>query len=124
MRSIRWRLTAGYVTALLTTILAFGATLYIDRRQTSLRELDQRLALEADLSLRYLSESYRVLGPLVTSDSALATGIAPFFESIRDYLILAGREGRVLLTSDLAAGLNFSSLERLRQVLNQKPLQR
>ena len=35
--------------------------------QSSLRELDQRLLLEADLAERWLSESYNVLGRIVTT---------------------------------------------------------
>lgn len=126
MWSIRWRLTAGYVVALVATILAFGTTLYVDRRQSSLRELDQRLSLEADLSIKYLSNSYRVLGPLVTVDSlpALVTGIASYFENIQDFLVLVDREGRVLFTSDKAAGLSYASGQKLRQEVNAKPLER
>ena len=120
MRSIRWRLTFGYAIALLVTLVAFGATLYIVQERASLRSFDQRLQqrlqLEAELSARYLDESHRVLGRLVTRIDTISTlepSIAPYFESIQDYLVLVDRAGRVLLTSDIASGLPIASYERL-----------
>ena len=77
MRSIRWRLTFAYALALLATMIAFGATLYIARQQTSARAADQRLhqriMLEAELSVGYLERSHRVLGRLVTIQDTLPT---------------------------------------------------
>ena len=78
MRSIRWRLTFAYAIALLATMVAFGAILYYARQQTGVRSLDQRLLLEAELSVRYLERSHGVLGQLVqpgdppTLDPAIA----------------------------------------------------
>ena len=46
MATIRLRLTFWYTVALAVTVLAFGTALYIERRQASVRELDQRLTLE------------------------------------------------------------------------------
>ena len=43
MRSIRWRLTFAYALALLVTMVAFGATIYFARQQTSARNFDQRM---------------------------------------------------------------------------------
>ena len=67
MTTIRRRLTFWYTVALGVTVLAFGTLLYLERRSSSLRELDQRLLLEADLAERWLSESYNVLGRIVTT---------------------------------------------------------
>jgi signal transduction histidine kinase len=118
--SIRWRLTFGYAIALLVTLVAFGATLYVVQERASLRSFDQRLQqrlqLEAELSARYLDESHRVLGRLVTQIDTISTlepSIAPYFESIQDYLVLVDRTGRVLLTSDIASDLPIASYERL-----------
>lgn len=57
MRTIRGRLTFWYTVALTATVLVFGTALYLERRQSSVRELDQRLALEADFARRWLNES-------------------------------------------------------------------
>ncbi|NOT07082.1 MAG: HAMP domain-containing protein [Gemmatimonadales bacterium] len=127
MRSIRWRLTFAYALALLTSMVAFGASLYFARHETSLRSFDQRLQqrlqLEAELSARYLGESYRVLGRIVARDStpALEPTIAAFFESFRDYLVIADSGGRVLFASDSASSLPIASFERLRAPLRSSP---
>ena len=118
MLSIRRRLTFGYFAALAATIAAFGLVLYWGRRQTSLREIDDRLALEGDLSLSYLNRSYQVLGRLLIQtnrDTTVSTDIASYLEGVRDYLLLVARDGRVVYSSDRAAALSFSSFQRLRQ---------
>jgi len=120
VRSIRWRLTFGFALSLILTMVAFGATLYFVQHQASLRNSDQRLQqrlqLEAELSGRYLDESHRVLGPVVTRLDTIPTlepTIASYFESIQDYLVLVDHSGRVLLTSDTASALPIRSYERL-----------
>ena len=127
MRSIRWRLTFGYALALIVTLLAFGTTLYYTQREAALKSFDlrlqQRLLVEAELSARYLVESYQVLGRLVTLDSppTLDPSIASRLESIQDYVVLVDREGRVLFTSDPASALPIASYERLRAPLVPPP---
>ena len=127
MRSIRWRLTLGYALALVATLVAFGGALYVSRARTSLRtyeqDLERRLQVEAEFYVHYLDESHRVLGRLVTRDTApaLEPSIASFFESIRDYLVLTDRNGRVLFTSDTASALPIASYQRLRAPLQPLP---
>jgi signal transduction histidine kinase len=114
--TIRRRLTFWYTVALGVTILAFGTLLYLERRQSSLRELDQRLGLEADLANRWLSESYNVLGRIVTTAGArpaLDPGISAYLEAVRDYLIVTDTLRNVLALSEAARGLNADALERL-----------
>ncbi|HLB55146.1 MAG TPA: ATP-binding protein, partial [Gemmatimonadales bacterium] len=118
MRSIRWRLTLGYAVALAVTMTTFGALLYFSWERTSLRTFDvrlqQRIQVEAELSVRYLEGSHQVLGRLVTRDSqpVLEPSIASYFESIRDYFAVVDQEGQVLFSSDSAAALPVSSFER------------
>ena len=120
MRSIRWRLTLGYAVALVVTMTAFGTMLYFSWQRSSLKSFDlrlqQRLQLEADLSARYLEESYRVLGRIVTQDPAdprpvLAPSIASYFEAVQDYLAVVDSAGRVLFASDSAAALPADQFE-------------
>ena len=97
MSTIRRRLTYWYTVALGVTVLAFGTLLYLERRQSAVRELDQRLLLEADLADRWLTESYSVLGRIVTTDDvrpALDPGISAYLEAVRDYLIVADTGGQ------------------------------
>ena len=63
MATIRRRLTFWYTVALAVTVLAFGTALYIERRQASVRELDQRLTLEADLAQRLARPVVQGAGP-------------------------------------------------------------
>lgn len=122
MRSIRWRLTFAYAVALAVTLTAFGTTLYITRQQTGLRSLQDRLHLEAELSAQYLTNSYGVLGRIVTDDPPrIEASIAPYFESIRDFFILADSAGRALYLSDSVSILPFASIERLRALLYPPP---
>jgi signal transduction histidine kinase len=116
MTTIRRRLTLWYTVALAVTVLAFGTALYVERRQASTRELDQRLTLEADLAHRWLTESYKVLGRIVTvsgSNPSLDPGISAYLESVRDYLVVADTGGQVLALSEVTRTLSADALERL-----------
>ena len=121
MTTIRRRLTFWYTVALGLTVVAFGTLLYLERRQSSLRELDRRLLLEADLADRWLSESYNVLGRIVTTAGtrpALDPGISAYLEAVRDYLVVADTTGQILALSDDARGLRAGDLQRLTLVLD------
>ncbi len=122
MTTIRRRLTFWYTVALALTILAFGTLLYLERRQSSLRELDHRLLLEADLADRWLSESFTVLGRIVTTTAggrpALDPGISAYLEALGDYLIVADTTGQILALSDPARELRAADLQRLTSVLD------
>jgi signal transduction histidine kinase len=107
--------------ALGVTLVAFGTLLYLERRQSSIRELDQRLGLEAELANRWLSESYNVLGRIVTAaglNPALDPGISAYLEAVRDYLVVADTGGRILALSEAARSLPAADLERLRAPLD------
>jgi signal transduction histidine kinase len=121
MTTIRRRLTFWYTVALGSTVLLFGTLLYLERRSSSLRELDQRLLLEADLADRWLAESYNVLGRIVTSEgsrAALDPGISAYLEAVRDYLVVADTAGRILALSDAARTLRADHLQRLTRTLD------
>ena len=116
MTTIRRRLTVWYTVALGVTVVAFGTLLYLERRASSVRELDQRLSLEADLADRWLSESYNVLGRIVTTAGgrpALDPGISAYLEAVRDYLIVADTIGQVLALSDVTRELDAGDLQAL-----------
>ncbi|HEU5170388.1 MAG TPA: ATP-binding protein [Gemmatimonadales bacterium] len=119
MSTIRRRLAVWYTVALGVTLLAFGAALYYERRQSALAELDQRLALEADLAQRWLVESYRVLGQLVpeSGSPALDPGISAYLEAFRDYLVVADTAGNVIGLSGPTRPLSAGDFERLAAAL-------
>jgi two-component system OmpR family sensor kinase len=127
MPTIRRRLTLWYTVALAVTVLAFGSALYLERSQASVRELDQRLSLESDLAHRWLSQSYKVLGRIVTTanlNPTLDPAISAYLEAARDYLIVADSSGKVLALSDVARTLSAAALERLTAPLDTLPLTR
>ena len=116
MQTIRQRLTFWYTVALGVTVAAFGTLLYLERRESSLRELDQRLGLEADLANRWLSESYNVLGRIVTtagSSPSLDPGITAYLEAVRDYVVVVDTTGGVLALSEASRALNADALQLL-----------
>jgi heavy metal sensor kinase len=96
MQSIRQRLTIGYIVALALTVTAFGVVLYLDRRQSNLRELDARLEVEADLTLRVLRDLSRSFGRLRPT----VQYVQDYFQSFRHYLLLVGTDGSTILTID------------------------
>lgn len=115
MKTIRRRLAFWYTVALGITVVAFGGALYLERGQSSLRELDRRLGLESDLANRWLVESYRVLGRLVsgTTSSSLDPGISAYLEAFRDYLILADTAHNLVALSGITRTLSAAQLEAL-----------
>jgi signal transduction histidine kinase len=121
MTTIRRRLTVWYTVALGVTVVTFGTLLYLERRQSSIRELDQRLGLEADLANHWLTESYKVLGRIVAAgdnNTSLDPGISAYLEAVRDYLVVADTNGRVLALSEAARELNADALQRLSEPLD------
>jgi len=127
MTTIRRRLTLWYTVALAVTVLAFGTALYLERRQSGIKELDHRISLEADLAHRWLGESHKVLGRIVTSsgaNAALDPGISAYLESVRDYLIVADTTGQVLALSEVTRALPADALERLAAPLARPDLRR
>jgi two-component system OmpR family sensor kinase len=116
VHTIRQRLTFWYTVALAVTLGVFGTLLYLERRQSALRELDRRLGLEVDLANRWLSESYNVLGRIVTtagSRPSLDPGISAYLEAVRDYVVVADTSGNVLALSEASRALNADALQRL-----------
>jgi len=123
MATIRRRLALWYTVALGITLIAFGGALYLERGQSSLRELDRRLSLEADLANRWLVESYRVLGSLVSGPASpsLDPGISAYLEAFRDYLILADTGHKVVALSGITRTLSAADLEALSAPLRALP---
>ncbi|HKH82330.1 MAG TPA: histidine kinase dimerization/phospho-acceptor domain-containing protein, partial [Gemmatimonadales bacterium] len=120
MTTIRRRLTLWYTVALAVTVLAFGTALYLERRQSGIKELDQRISLEAELAHRWLTESYKILGRITTStgpNASLDPGISAYLESVRDYLIVADSVGQVLALSEVTRPLPADAVEQLARQL-------
>jgi two-component system OmpR family sensor kinase len=131
MTTLRGRLTAWFTGALLLALATFGGSLYVELQKPSEIELDERLALEASLAVRWLEDSHRVLGRLVRSgasvaglgdslpgvdlgqSSALSPSIGAYFEAFRDYVMVVDGRGNILFLSESARGLGFLAIDRL-----------
>ncbi len=114
MRSIRQRLTIGYVVALSVTLATFGTALYLDRRQANLRELDARLEGEAELTLQVMRDFTRTMGRL----PPVMASIQPFFLKFRHYLLLVGVDGTTMLSIDGTGSLDSRAVNQLRDLVD------
>jgi len=125
MQTIRGRLTAWYSAALVLTLAAFAAVLYLDRRSASYQDLDQRMRSEASLTAGILAESYRARGVLVRPDTAnrpvLIPDVAALLEAVPDILIVTARDGSLLFASSDARALTFQQVEQLRRTATAPP---
>src|SRR5256885_845538 len=81
MQTIRGRLTAWYSAALALTLAAFAAVLYLDRRNASYQDLDQRMRSEAALTAGVLPGRDPArpgpVGPPTPPPPALLPPVAP-----------------------------------------------
>jgi len=110
VRSIRQRLTVGYVVALTLAIVVFGTVLYYNRRQANLTELDSRLEVEAEVANGLLGELSRSLGRL----PPVLQGIQGTLQGFRHYVVLVGRDGTPKLTVEPTGGsLDSTAVTRL-----------
>lgn len=126
MNSIRSQLTVWYTVALGATVFAFGLALYVERRSSSLTELDQRLTVEADFVSQFLSQSYQVMGELTEPDPWLppevpeaqrprqlvATSQA-FLDGLADFLVVVDPLGNRLYVTDTTGARRPIPFDRL-----------
>ncbi|MEP6573983.1 MAG: HAMP domain-containing sensor histidine kinase [Gemmatimonadota bacterium] len=125
MSSIRRKLTIWYTVALGITVLVFGTALYLERRQSSLKELDQRLRLEADIAANYLSESHRVLGRILTADAkpTLVNEVGTYFDGVRDFVVVVDSAGSVIFLNEAAVPLSYPDFVTLAHPVQPPPVE-
>lgn len=120
MNTLRDKLALWYSVALSVAIFALGAGLYFDRKQSIPAELDRRLVEEMAFAKNWLSESQRILGRVTSSGSlgtdtlpTLSSDVSAYFEGFRDYLVVAGRNDRILYSSESVRSLSSAQLDAL-----------
>ena len=123
MTTIRGTLTVWFMLALGLALAAMGAALYVDRKQSVAVEVDAQLTKEVGFARRWLSESHRVLGRVVTTDSvpALVQQVGIYFEPFQDYLLVVNPKGRILFMSEEARSLSYDALQELQKPLTPLP---
>ncbi|HXW96199.1 MAG TPA: HAMP domain-containing sensor histidine kinase [Gemmatimonadales bacterium] len=113
MTSIRRRLTVGYAVALLASVGAFGGALYFERRQSSLRELDERLSLEGLAAAQYFISFQRPLGralqPSETPGLAISA-VGGYLDGIRDYAVVFNPDGAPIFRNSAAKSLSIPEI--------------
>jgi len=114
VRSIRRRLTIGYVVALGLTLTLFGVVLYVDRRQADFQSLDDRLEVEAQLTLRMLRDLSRSLGRL----PPVVESVQQYFQGFAHYLVLVGTDQNIILVIDPVGSMGNEAVGRLRELTN------
>jgi heavy metal sensor kinase len=126
VNSIRSQLTVWYTVALGATVVAFGLALYVERRSSSLAELDQRLTIEADFVSQFLSQSYQVMGELTEPDPRLPAEVPEaerprqlvatsqaFLDGLADFLIVVDPLGHRLYVTDTTGARRPIPFDRL-----------
>ncbi len=124
MASIRRRLTIWYSIALVGSMLAFATALVLDRRHPGDQELDQRLAAESGYVVRSLSESFRVLGRITSSDSVhspLAPSVGSRLEGVPYPLVVVGPRHEIIFLNESASRLDYYSSQKLAALLRPLP---
>src|SRR6478609_5041381 len=128
MNTLRDKLAFWYTVALSVAIFALGAGLYFDRQQSIPAELDKRLSEEVAFAQNWLTESQRILGRItraggLSGDSSptLNDDVAAYFEGFRDYLVVAGRNERILYASGAGRALGPAQIDALTAPLRLHP---
>ncbi|HUL03731.1 MAG TPA: ATP-binding protein [Gemmatimonadales bacterium] len=119
MRTLRGQLTLWYSAALVLTLGAFAAVLFVARRHASYQDLDRQINSEVELTAGILAESYRARGVLVHQDTsgrlALVSDVAAVLEVVPDYLVVTALDGTLLFASADARALTFQQVEQLEE---------
>ncbi|HET7026032.1 MAG TPA: HAMP domain-containing sensor histidine kinase [Gemmatimonadales bacterium] len=123
MTTIRGTLTVWFMLALGLALAAMGAALYVDRKQSAAAEVDAQVTKEVGFARRWLSESHRVLGRVVTTDSvpSLVQQVGIYFEPVQDYMLVVNPKGRILFMSEEARTLSYDALQQLQAPLEPLP---
>ena len=119
MAAIRTRLTLAYGVAMLTTLAAFAFALWVARRASLYRELEQDVVVSMESADRLIRQALAAGEALTTRNDSLASGptnpmvIAPrlraSLEGIPNYLVIADDDGRLLYSSFAVRQLSDTS---------------
>ena len=125
MAAIRTRLTVAYGVAMLTTLAAFAFALWVARRASLYRELEQDVVVSMDRADRLIRQALAAGEALTTRTDSLVSGttgpkiIAPrlraSLEGIPNYLLIADDDGRLLYSSFAVRQLSDSAQILLQQ---------
>jgi signal transduction histidine kinase len=115
MPSIRRRLTFWYAVALLASVAAFGGALYLERRRSSVREVDERLALEGSLAAQYFLSFQRQLGRTLGPGETptLLNAVGGYLDGIQDYVVVFDPDRAPIYRNSTAKSLSIGTLSQV-----------
>jgi signal transduction histidine kinase len=104
MRTIRARLAVGYAALLGATIVLFAAVTFVVHGFGAFGDLDTRVQVESSLITGIVSEAYRARERVVspdpqTGDLVLIPEVASLLEGVPGFVVVLGRDRRVLYLS-------------------------
>ena len=120
MRTIRAQLTVWYAVALLLSVVAFGTAIALIQRGANYRELDRRLAAEAQLATALIAQAYRNGQPLIEEGvdplvGLLRMDVAEKLDPLREYLMVVDSSARRIYWSAEVQKLTPEASDRLRE---------
>jgi signal transduction histidine kinase len=113
MPSIRRRLTLWYGIALLASVGAFGGALYLERRRSSLVEIDERLIGEGNAAAQYFISYQRQLRRTLKPDqnpTLAVDAVGGYLNGIRDYVVVFNPDGAAIYRNGAAKRLSPAAL--------------
>jgi signal transduction histidine kinase len=127
MTSTRAKLTTAYAAALVGTMTAFGATLWVARGANVDREVQRYVFSQADITLRIIRQAAASGEPILeTRDSlvgpVLARRLATTLDVLPDYVLVLDTAGRAIYASPKARRLEDArDLDVLTQAARRLP---
>jgi signal transduction histidine kinase len=120
VRTIRAQLTVWYAVALLGTVLAFGVTLSFVQRGANYRQLERRLAAEADLAATHIVQAHQAGSPLIEEGvdplvGLLRIDVAEKLEPIKEYVMVVDSSARRIFWSAEVQRLTPEASDLLRE---------
>ncbi|MEK7667170.1 MAG: HAMP domain-containing sensor histidine kinase [Gemmatimonadota bacterium] len=120
MRTIRTQLTVWYAVALLFSVLAFGVTISFVQRDVNYRQLERRLAAEADLAAALIVQAYQAGSPLIEEGvdplvGLLRMDVAEKLEPIKEYVMVVDSSARRIFWSAEVQRLTPEASDLLRE---------
>ena len=120
MRTIRAQLTIWYAVALLLTVLAFGVTISLVQRGANYRQLERRLAAEADLAAAHIVQAHQAGSPLIEEGvdplvGLLRIDVAEKLEPIKEYVMVVDSSARRIFWSAEVQRLTPEASDLLRE---------
>ncbi len=120
MRSIRTSITTAFAGAFIASLFVFALAVLLTRRDSALRDVEERAQREVDQTLMIIENTRTSLSDDTTrvlGDSLLAPGVGRtlrrFLDIMGDYVLIMDESNWTIYASPLVMGLSPSDLDKL-----------